>query len=82
VGEGHENIAVPPERYTETDYSRLDGALQELDIEQREVLVMSRYQGLKYEEIAVILGLSVNAVKVRVHRSILALRKVYFKNNQ
>jgi RNA polymerase sigma factor (sigma-70 family) len=44
-------------------------ALAALSVEKREVLIMSRYQDLKYEQIAGILKCEVGAVKVRVYRA-------------
>ena len=44
-----------------------------------EVLVLSRYQNLAYEEIASILGCEVGAVKVRVYRATRALGQIYFE---
>ncbi len=44
----------------------LERAMKRLPDEKREVLVLSRYQDLKYAEIAAILGCSAEAVKVRV----------------
>ena len=67
------------EGYGEDDFERLDRALGLLEPDQREIIVMSRYQGLKYEEIAHLRDLSVAAVKVRMHRAIHQLRKLYFK---
>ena len=55
----------------------LDVALMRLPIEKREVLVLSRYHDLRYEEIAQVCNCSVGAVKVRVHRAIRHLRKLY-----
>jgi RNA polymerase sigma-70 factor (ECF subfamily) len=52
-------------------------ALDRLPPEKREVLVLSRYQGLKYEEIGRILGCPEGTVKVRVHRAMKALRDTY-----
>ena len=54
-------------------------ALKKLPGEYREVLVMSRYENMKYEQIADVLDISVALVKVRVHRAIKALREVYFQ---
>jgi RNA polymerase sigma factor (sigma-70 family) len=67
--------------YTEEHYSRLDQALAGLQPDQREILVLSRYQGLKYEEIARIKESSVPAIKVQVHRAIKHLRNLYFKQS-
>jgi RNA polymerase sigma factor (sigma-70 family) len=53
-------------------------ALAALSIEKREVLVMSRYQDLKYEEIAGILKCEVGTVKVRVYRALRELGDRFF----
>lgn len=66
-------------RFTEEEYEKLGASLQQLKTEQRQLIVLSKYQGLKYEEIASITGLSVVNVRVKIHRAILALREVYFK---
>jgi RNA polymerase sigma-70 factor (ECF subfamily) len=52
-------------------------ALLRLPVERREVLLLSRYQFKTYEEIARSLDCSVSAVKIRAHRAIKQLRKVY-----
>jgi RNA polymerase sigma factor (sigma-70 family) len=54
-------------------------ALARLSLDHREVLVLSRYQGLKYEEIAGILGCEVGTVKGRVFRAIRELTEVFFE---
>lgn len=54
-------------------------ALQRLGPEKRELLVLSRYQELKHEEIAAILGVETGTVKVRVHRAINELREHYLR---
>lgn len=56
---------------------RMRRALQSLPADKREVLVLSRYQRLKYDQIAGLLGCSVGAVKLRVHRAIKDLRDAY-----
>ena len=57
----------------------LKQAMARLPLEKRELLVLSRYQNLKYEEIASILGCDVGAVKVRVYRAVRALGQIYFE---
>jgi RNA polymerase sigma-70 factor (ECF subfamily) len=49
-------------------------ALSALSDEQREALVLARYNGLPYAEIAEVLGISVGAVKTRVFRAVEALK--------
>ena len=50
-----------------------------LPVEKRELLVLSRFQNLKYEEIGSILGCDVGAVKVRVYRAVRALSQIYYE---
>lgn len=47
--------------------------------EQRELLVLTRFQHMKYEEVAVIMETSVANIKVKVHRAIAKLREHYFE---
>ena len=61
------------------EISLLKRAMAKLPIEKRELLVLSRYQNLKYDEIATILGCDVGAVKVRVYRAVRALGQIYFE---
>jgi RNA polymerase sigma-70 factor (ECF subfamily) len=49
-------------------------ALSALSDEQREALVLARYHGLPYAEIARILGISVGAVKTRIFRAVETLK--------
>ncbi len=57
----------------------LERVLSQLPEEKRELLVLARYQELKYEEIAELLEVSVGAVKVRVHRAVKDLRNIFLK---
>ena len=59
----------------------LERALDGLSAENRELLILSRWQELKYSEIALILDISEGAVKVRVHRALQLLRANYLKMN-
>ena len=67
--------------YMEDQYERLDIAMAQLSPEQREILVLSRYQGLKYGEISKIKEISVPAIKVQVYRALRQLRNLYFKQS-
>lgn len=58
---------------------RIQKALDLLSNDQREVLVLSKYQGLKYQEIGEILDCSVGTVKVRVFRAMMNLKQIYAK---
>jgi RNA polymerase sigma factor (sigma-70 family) len=50
-----------------------------LSEEQRELLVLTRFQHMKYEEVAAIMNTTVANVKVKVHRAIGKLREHYFQ---
>jgi RNA polymerase sigma factor (sigma-70 family) len=51
-------------------------ALARLPEDKREVLVLSRFHGLNYEQVGALLGCEVGAVKVRVYRAVRALRTI------
>jgi len=55
----------------------LQVAISRLTPEKREVLIMRRFHFKKFEEIAKILDCPVNTVKVRAHRALRDLRKIY-----
>jgi RNA polymerase sigma-70 factor (ECF subfamily) len=55
--------------------SALTAAIDSLDTGQREVLVLRDMEGLSAPEVANVLGLSVQAVKSRLHRARLAVRQ-------
>lgn len=75
----NENISEEENSFTEDDFERFEKAFSTLNDEQKEIIVLSRYQGLKYEEISKMNHLSVAAIKVQVHRAIKQLRTIYFK---
>lgn len=61
----------------EQNQDMLSKAIEKLSGEQREVLILSRFQELKYSEIAQVLNSTEGAIKVRVHRAINELRRIY-----
>ena len=56
------------------DVMFLQKALQQLPEDKREVLLLSRFHNLRYDEIARLLECEVGAVKVRVYRALKELR--------
>lgn len=64
------------------DHALLQTALAHLDRDDREVLLLARFQELSFAEIAGILECSVGAAKVRAHRALRELRDVYFRLQQ
>ncbi len=61
------------------DQALLRTALARLDQDDREVLLLSRFQELSFAEIAGILDCSAGAAKVRAHRALRALRELFFQ---
>lgn len=57
----------------------LEKAISRLNDEQREILLLTRFQNMKYAEVARLLGCSEGAVKVKVYRTIKQLRQIYLK---
>ncbi len=70
----------PEERVGEADNAALlKKALAGLSEDKREVLVLSRFHHMKYEEIASILNCKVGTVKARVFRALKELSGIYYK---
>ena len=57
----------------------LERSMAMLNEEQRELLVLTRFQHMKYEDVAVIMDTTVANIKVKVHRAIAKLREHYFE---
>lgn len=70
-----------PDRQAEVnqEVALMEQALARLPLKKREVLVLSRYQNMKYQEIAELLGCHIGTVKAHVHRAIKDLRKIYME---
>src|SRR5499433_1045045 len=68
-GDGIESVLSDRERR-----EAVRRALAALSEEQREALVLARYHGLPYAEIAEVLGISVGAVKTRIFRAVETLK--------
>jgi RNA polymerase sigma factor (sigma-70 family) len=58
----------------------LQKCLMELSEEQREVVIMKEYEGLKFREIAEALNISENTVKSRMYYGLDGLKKIFDKN--
>jgi len=54
----------------------LQSCLMQLNPEQREVVIMKEYEGLKFREIAETLGISENTVKSRMYYGLDGLKKI------
>lgn len=58
---------------------RLHYVLNKLKVEDRELIVMSKFQDMKYQQIAELIGSNEIAVKTRIHRIIKKMRTLYFE---
>lgn len=63
----------------EDELQHLQKALSYLNHSDRELIIMNRFQEIKYEQIAEIVGSNENAVKVKTHRALKKLKDIYFK---
>jgi RNA polymerase sigma factor (sigma-70 family) len=69
-------VVMPKDSAQQTQESELlHRALMQMPEEKREILILSRFQELKYEEIARLLGCELGTVKTRIHRAIQELRQ-------
>jgi RNA polymerase sigma factor (sigma-70 family) len=59
----------------------LQGCLMQLSEEQREVVIMKEYEGLKFREIAETLNISENTVKSRMYYGLEALKRILERRN-
>ena len=75
--EGDQNSDARLEK--EQELKTLETALDKLTDENRELLILCRFQELKYHEIAKILNTTEGAIKVRVHRALNQLKTNYLK---
>jgi len=61
------------------DQDRLQQALNQMPLEKRELLLLSRDPELSYADLATTYGCSISALKVRVHRAMQELRSLFFQ---
>ena len=92
IQENSENGHLMPEELVQSGQQRPDAefnqkqigniiqkALQQLPDEQRLVIIMKEYQGLKFREIAEALGEPLNTVKSRMYYGLSGLKKIFEK---
>lgn len=77
-----EEVAEKTVGYDQQDFEQLKKAMNELKPADRELIVLSRYEGFKYAEIARMKNLSLSAVKVQIHRALKKLKVLYFKQEE
>lgn len=68
--------SIEPEEETLYNEAKLKQAIQKLPDRSKEVLIMSKFEGLKHKEIAEQLNISVKAVEASITRAFSILRKL------
>lgn len=63
----------------EQELKLLETAMEKLSTENRELLILCRFEELKYHEIAKILNTTEGAIKVRIHRALKQLKSNYLQ---
>ncbi len=72
--------AAPADKLdAEIDAALLRQALDRLPLRKREVILLSRYEDMKYKDIAELMGCSIETIKTTVHRAIRELRSIYLE---
>lgn len=59
------------------EYSQLQNALSKLSATDRELLVLNRFQDIRYQELAEITGSTPGAIKTKVSRALKKLKTIY-----
>lgn len=82
VGQAEGNYFNPEQGYQQLELEEaLLSALGELKEEQRSVVIMKEYEGLKFKEIAETLDTSENTVKTRLYTGLRNLKDILKRNN-
>lgn len=68
------------EQENDEDYSHLQSALNKLEIADREILIMNRFQNMRYHEIAEVVGSTEGAIKTKASRAMKKLKKIYLES--
>lgn len=81
--ENHEDLSsvefklIAKQEENREEYSQLQMALAKLSTSDRELIVLNRFQEIRYNEIAEIVGSTPGAVKTKVNRALQKLKAIY-----
>lgn len=82
IGEAKGNLFNPERSFQQLELEEaLLSALGELSEDQRTVVIMKEYEGLKFTEIAEALDASENTVKTRLYRGLKSLKEILERKN-
>jgi RNA polymerase sigma-70 factor (ECF subfamily) len=70
-------VTPPDSAQQQQESELLHRALMQLSEEKRELLILCRFQELRYDEVARLVGCGVPTVKVRIHRALRELREAF-----
>lgn len=70
------NVAVQHPESRSADMEEIQGALERLDVDQREAFLLKHVEELEYDHMAAITGASISALKMRVKRARDRLREL------
>ncbi len=73
------HLEVGKEDTTEEQKIRLKKSLDQLSDNQKQLIILTQYNGHNYAEVAMIMNCSESAIKVRMHRTMKALKAEYRK---
>jgi RNA polymerase sigma factor (sigma-70 family) len=71
------DISPPDSLDRDQEAALLRKALEKLPMKKREILILSRYQDMKYKDLAELFGCRVGTIKSYVHRAIKDLSDIY-----
>lgn len=79
-----DDLASSPERIAEArfDQQQLRGAILQLRSDQQQAILLRFIEGFQYAEIASLLGKSEGAIRVILHRALVALRRILEKEKE
>lgn len=63
------------------EYAQLQNALNQLNAQDRELIILNRYNEIRYEELAEIVNSTPGAVKTKVSRVMKKLKEIYLELN-
>ena len=64
------------------EYQHVIAAMQRLELDERDILALAISDGISYRDIATIVGISLENVKVKVHRIRLKLKKTLHRGDE
>ncbi|MEL6560441.1 MAG: RNA polymerase sigma factor [Bacteroidota bacterium] len=74
------NVKTAEEQITTMEYNDLlQKAMTQLSMDQREVLILSKFKELKYKEIGEVLNCSEANARIKAHRALTALRTIFLE---